>query len=116
MTHFEERTLRYSMLGGLQWHDVNTKLLEIMSVNQYKSDFLITAIYGQNAENTDFRKVGTSAAAAKPKCWPLHSDLQRSMVHYKWDNSVSIATRLRAGRPRSTGSIPCMGRRFFLSP
>jgi hypothetical protein len=36
----------------------------------------------------------------------------------KWgrDNSVSIATKLGAGRPRGRGSIPGRSKRFFYSP
>jgi hypothetical protein len=49
MAYFEVRMLRYSVLVGLQWHDVNTELLENMSINQYKSDFLIIAIYRQTS-------------------------------------------------------------------
>jgi hypothetical protein len=31
-----------------------------------------------------------------------------------WDTSAGIATRLPAGRPRSQGSIPSRGKRFYV--
>jgi hypothetical protein len=48
---------------------------------------------------------------------PIRSEKFKTCIHHSSGsqaNSVIMVTRLRAGRPRNLGAIPCRGRDYFL--